>query len=149
MERKWYIIHTLTGQEDNVKKTIEKRLDENPLKELIPTVLIPTEKISEVKAGKKKISSRKFYPGYVLVEMVLNEDTWYFLKNIPGVSGGRLPSIAKGFLTSITTFTIRLRESIRPSVLVAVPVQTWSLPAKLAMTSALIFQSESAWAEPT
>ena len=84
---KWYVIHTLTGQEDRVKATIESKITENPLKDRVFQVLIPTEQVSEVKDGKKKISMRKFFPGYVLVQMDLNDEAWYLLKNIPGVTG--------------------------------------------------------------
>jgi len=83
----WYVIHTQTGHEDRVKTTLESRAQQFSLKEKITQVLIPTEKVSEIKAGKKKITTRKFFPGYVLVEMELNDDTWYLVKNTPGVSG--------------------------------------------------------------
>ncbi len=87
MAKKWYVVHTLTGQEDKVKQTIEKRITDGPMKELIGQILVPTEKISEVKGGKKKISQRKFFPGYVLIEMELNDDSWYFMRKVPGITG--------------------------------------------------------------
>ena len=87
MVKQWYVIHTQTGHEERVKKTLEGRTQQYGLQEQISQVLIPTEKVSEVKAGKKKISTRKFFPGYVLVEMELNDQTWYLVKNTPGVSG--------------------------------------------------------------
>jgi len=87
-EKKWYVIHTQTGFEDRVRRTLMTRLEEQPeYKEFITQVLIPTEQIAEVKGGKKKISQRKFFPGYVLVEMDLNDKTWYFIKNTPGITG--------------------------------------------------------------
>ena len=93
--KQWYVIHTQTGHEERVKATLESRAQQFSLQEKISQVLIPTEKVSEIKAGKKKISTRKFFPGYVLVEMELNDDTWYLVKNTPGVSGfigsGRKP----------------------------------------------------------
>ena len=95
MSKNWYVIHTQTGYEDKVKASIETRADSGKMKDLVSQVLVPTEKVSEVKEGKKKISSRKFYPGYVLVEMELTDETWYLIKNTPGVSGfigsGRRP----------------------------------------------------------
>ena len=95
MTKQWYVIHTQTGREERVKTTLESRAQQYSLQEKIFQVLIPTEKVSEIKAGKKKISTRKFFPGYVLVEMELNDDTWYLVKNTPGVSGfigsGRKP----------------------------------------------------------
>lgn len=95
MANKWYVIHTQTGYEDKVKASIEKKAETSNLKALISQVLVPTERVSEVKDGKKKISTRKFFPGYLLVEMDLTDETWYLIKNTPGVSGfigsGRKP----------------------------------------------------------
>ena len=91
----WYVVHTQTGREERVKTTLESRAIQHNMQEKISQVLIPTEKVSEIKAGKKKISTRKFFPGYVLVEMELSDETWYLVKNTPGVSGfigsGRKP----------------------------------------------------------
>jgi len=87
MNHKWYVMHTLTGQEDKVKANIDSLIQEGLLKDKVFQVLIPTEQVSEVKDGKKKISLRKFFPGYVLVEMDINDDVWYTLRNLPGVTG--------------------------------------------------------------
>jgi transcriptional antiterminator NusG len=87
MSSNWYVIHTLTGQEERVKAGIENKIQEGVLKDKVSQVLIPTEQVSEVKDGKKKISLRKFFPGYVLVQMELNDDIWYMLRNMPGVTG--------------------------------------------------------------
>lgn len=95
MSKQWYVIHTQTGREDHVKTTLESRAQQFSMQDKIAQVLIPTEKVSEVKAGKKKITTRKFFPGYVLVEMEMTDDSWYLVKNTPGVSGfigsGRKP----------------------------------------------------------
>ena len=99
MSKQWYVIHTQTGREETVKKTLESRAKQNKLDDKFFQILIPTEKVSEVKAGKKTISTRKFFPGYVLVEMEMTDETWYLVKNTPGVSGfigsGRKPSPLK------------------------------------------------------
>jgi len=88
MGKKWYVIHTQTGFEERIKKNLERQLEEHPEeKEFISQVLVPTEQIAEVKSGKKRISQRKFFPGYILVEMELNDKTWYFIKNTPGITG--------------------------------------------------------------
>ncbi|MFH1868264.1 MAG: transcription termination/antitermination protein NusG [Candidatus Omnitrophota bacterium] len=87
MPKCWYVVHTLTGQEEKVKTNILNRLALSKIKEQVAQVLIPTEVISEVKSGKKKISVRKFFPGYVLVEMELTDESWYLIKNTPGVTG--------------------------------------------------------------
>lgn len=85
--KKWYVIHTQTGFENKVKTNLESKVQTQGLQHLIGQVLIPTEKVSEVKEGKKKISERKFFPGYILVEMELTDESWYLIKNTPGISG--------------------------------------------------------------
>ena len=87
MARQWYVIHTQTGQEEKVKSSIESQVRNTPLSELVTEVLVPTEQVSEVKEGKKRITKRKFFPGYVLVQMELTEDSWYLVKSTAGVSG--------------------------------------------------------------
>ncbi len=93
MAKRWYVIHTQAGYEERVKDSLINSIQSGIMKDLISQVLIPTETVSEVKDGKKKITQRKFFPGYVLVEMELNDtngipDTsWYFIKNIQGVTG--------------------------------------------------------------
>ncbi len=87
MPKRWYVIHTQTGHEDRVKAALESKVQQGLAKDLIYQVLIPTEKVSEVKEGKKRITQRKFFPGYLLVEMELNNDSWYIIKSTPGVSG--------------------------------------------------------------
>lgn len=88
MAMKWYVVHTLTGKEYTAKKALETQLEAEPeKKKFIGTILIPTEKVSEIRDGEKKISERKFFPGYILIEMELNDKSWYLIKNTPGVSG--------------------------------------------------------------
>ena len=83
----WFALHTLSGQENKVKTYIEKFKKAEELDDHIFEVLLPTEIVSEVKAGKKKISQRKFFPGYILVEMELTDNSWYLIKSIQGVTG--------------------------------------------------------------
>ena len=87
MTKRWYVIHTQTGYEEKIKLNIEKRATESSMQGSISQILIPTEKVSEVKSGKKKISFRKFFPGYVLVEMELTDKLWHLIKTSPGVTG--------------------------------------------------------------
>lgn len=87
MAKQWYVIHTQTGHEDRVKAALESKIQQGAAKDLIFQVMIPTERVSEVKEGKKRITQRKFFPGYVLLEMELNNDSWYIIKSTPGVSG--------------------------------------------------------------
>jgi transcription termination/antitermination protein NusG len=87
MPKKWYVVHTQTGCENRVRESLAARASSSGKEDMFGEVLIPTEQVSEVKDGQKKITERKFYPGYVLVEMELTDDTWYIVKNTPGISG--------------------------------------------------------------
>jgi transcriptional antiterminator NusG len=94
--KKWYIVHTQTGSEEKVKKSLENLIKTAGLIEDVDKVLIPTEQISEVRSGKKRVSHRKFFPGYLLIHMDLSERTWFSIKNTPGVTSfigmGKTPS---------------------------------------------------------
>jgi len=85
--KNWYVVHTQTGIEEKVKASLEKKISAEGLQDLITSVIIPTEQVSEVRSGKKKITQRKFFPGYLLIEMDLSEQTYLFVKNSPGVTG--------------------------------------------------------------
>lgn len=87
IERGWYVVHTQSGAEDRVHKDLQRKIEIEKLSDKIFTVLIPTEDVVEVKKNKKKISKRKFFPGYVLLDMKVDEQTYWFVKGIPGVSG--------------------------------------------------------------
>jgi transcription termination/antitermination protein NusG len=94
MEKQWFVLHTLSGQESKVRESIERRIKQEEMQDYIDEVLIPTEKVSEVKQGKKTTTTRKFYPGYVLVHMLLYDEqkslvdkTWYFAQQTPGIIG--------------------------------------------------------------
>jgi transcriptional antiterminator NusG len=84
--KNWYVVHTQTGSEEKVKKTLENRVTAKAFSELISKVIIPTEQVSEVRGGKRRVSQRKFFPGYLLVEMELNDDTYFLIKTTPGVT---------------------------------------------------------------
>lgn len=84
---KWYVVHTQTGAEEKVKSALETRVATAALKEIIPEVVIPTEQVSEVRSGKKKILRRKFFPGYLLIKMEMSKDSWYLVKTTPGITG--------------------------------------------------------------
>lgn len=85
--KKWYVVHTQTGSEEKVRTSLENKIQTSGLQELISQIVIPTEQVSEIRSGKKKISQRKFFPGYILVEMDLDEQTYLFVKTTPGVTG--------------------------------------------------------------
>jgi transcriptional antiterminator NusG len=84
---KWYVVHTQTGIEEKVKLTLENQIAKKELASMIGKVFIPTEQVSEVRSGKRKVTQRRFFPGYILVEMDLNEQTYLVVKGIPGVTG--------------------------------------------------------------
>ena len=86
-DKNWYVVHTLSGQEYKVKEALENKIKVNEMESLIAQVLIPSERVAEVKGGKKTISARKFFPGYLLVQMVLTDETYYFIRHTPGVIG--------------------------------------------------------------
>ncbi len=85
--RHWYAIHTYSGYENKVKLHIDARIISMNLKDRIFRVLVPTEDVIEIKGGQRRTVTRKIYPGYVLVDMVLDNDTWYAVRNTPGVTG--------------------------------------------------------------
>lgn len=86
-EKGWYVVHTYSGYENKVKANLEKRVDSMNMGDKIYRVLVPVEEEIQMKDGKKKISLKKIYPGYVLVEMQITEDSWYVVRNTPGVTG--------------------------------------------------------------
>ncbi len=87
MARQWYVVHTYSGFEERVKATIEETAERKGLKEKIGQILIPTEKVVDFKGGRKKETSKKFYPGYILIDMELDEETWHLIRSIPRVTG--------------------------------------------------------------
>jgi len=87
MAKHWYVIHTQTGYEDKIRAVLDSKIKAGLSKEAIGEILVPIEQVSEVKAGKKRISQRKFFPGYILIEMELTDESWYLIKSIPGVTG--------------------------------------------------------------
>lgn len=94
MQHQWFVVHTLSGQEQKVKDSIEKRLKTEEMEEYVREVLLPMEKVAEVRGGKKTVTSRKLYPGYVFIDMLLLDDEqrviekpWYFIRETQGIIG--------------------------------------------------------------
>ena len=102
--RRWYVIHTYSGYEENVKRNLEQRIESMDMEDKIFSVLIPTEKKIKIKNGKRKIVTEKIFPGYVLVEMVVDDNSWYVVRNTPNVTG---------FIGSGTTPTPVSEEEIK------------------------------------
>ena len=86
-EANWYVVHTYSGYENKVKANIEKTIENRGLQEEILEVRVPMEEVVEVKNGAKKVSQKKLFPGYVMINMVMNDDTWYVVRNTRGVTG--------------------------------------------------------------
>lgn len=86
-DKKWYVVHTYSGYEAQVKASMVERLKAQGLEDKIGEILLPTEQVVEIKGGKRRVSSRKFYPGYLIIEMEMNQNTWYVVKNTPKVTG--------------------------------------------------------------
>ncbi|HOG22151.1 MAG TPA: transcription termination/antitermination protein NusG [Flexilinea sp.] len=86
-ERNWYVIHCYSGYENKVRHNLEQRIDSMGMKDKIFDVVIPTQEEIEVKEGKRKTIERHIFPGYVLVNMILTEESWFIVRNTPGVTG--------------------------------------------------------------
>ena len=86
-EVNWYVVHTYSGYENKVKANIEKTIENRHLEDQILEVRVPMEEVVEVKNGTKKQVLRKLFPGYVLINMIMNDDTWYVVRNTRGVTG--------------------------------------------------------------
>src|SRR3972149_2894050 len=94
-EKKWYVVHTYSGFENKVRLSVQEQFRSSGLEEKLGDIVVPTEQVVEVKGGKKRTSSRKFFPGYILIELEGDENTWYLVKNTPKVTGflgGNTPS---------------------------------------------------------
>lgn len=118
---KWYVVHTRTGQESKVIELLRQRAQQQHLDAAFGQIILPTEDVIEMRGGQKRKSERKFFPGYVLVEMGLSDDTWYLVKNTPGVIGfigGQTPAmVSKKEMSAILD---RMKEGVskpRPKVL--------------------------------
>jgi len=86
-EKNWYVVHTYSGHENKVKTNLEKRIETTGMSDRIFRILVPTEEKIEKKKGKEKIVSKKIFPGYVIAEMIMTDDSWYVVRNTPGVTG--------------------------------------------------------------
>ena len=87
MAKQWYVVHTFSGYEQKVKAALEERVRSMGKEQQFGEILVPVEKVMELVKGKKKTSSRKFFPGYILVQMELDDETWHVVKETPKVTG--------------------------------------------------------------
>ena len=87
MSKRWYVVHAYSGFEKSVQRALGERIQRSNVQDLFGQILVPVEEVVELKAGQKSISERKFFPGYVLVEMEMNDETWHLVKSTPKVTG--------------------------------------------------------------
>ncbi|MEK7084024.1 MAG: transcription termination/antitermination protein NusG [Patescibacteria group bacterium] len=85
--RRWYVLHTYSGYEENVKRNLEQRVESFDMQDKIYNVMVPKERKIKIKNGKRTIIEEKIFPGYVLVEMIVTDDSWYVVRNTPNVTG--------------------------------------------------------------
>ncbi len=84
-EKQWFVLRVASGQEDRVRRGLEARVKAKGIEERVPRILVPTETVTEIKGGRKRTIKRKIYPGYVIVEMQMDEPTWFLIRETPGV----------------------------------------------------------------
>lgn len=84
---KWYVVHTYSGYENKVKANIEKTVDNRAMREYIQEIVVPVEEQTEIKDGKKKTTMKKVFPGYVIIKMIMSDESWYIVRNTRGVTG--------------------------------------------------------------
>jgi transcriptional antiterminator NusG len=118
-KRHWYIVHTYSGFEERVRETLRQRADALGFGEKIGEIRIPMETIVELKGGKKRETQRKFFPGYILVEMEMSEDTWHVVKNTPKVTGfvgtGKIPTpLSEEEVNQILEQVVTAKEKPKP-----------------------------------
>ncbi|MEY3096009.1 MAG: transcription termination/antitermination protein NusG [Pseudomonadota bacterium] len=87
MTKRWYVVHAFSGMEKSVARAIQERIDRAGMQDQFGQILVPTEEVVEIRGGQKALSERRFFPGYVLVEMDMNEQTWHLVKNTNKVTG--------------------------------------------------------------
>jgi transcriptional antiterminator NusG len=87
MTKRWYVVHAYSGYEKQVMRSLHERIKRFSMEDLFGDILVPTEEVVEMRAGQKRRSERKFYPGYVMVQMEMNDDSWHMVKETPRVMG--------------------------------------------------------------
>lgn len=111
-EAKWYVIHTYSGYENKVMTNLKKTVENRKLYDQIFDIIVPVENTVEEKDGKKKISQKKVFPGYVLVKMIMNDDSWYVVRNTRGVTGFVGPGSKPVPLTETEVKSLGIKETL-------------------------------------
>lgn len=113
--KRWYVVHAYSGYERKVKQSLEERIALSGMAEKFGDVLVPTEEVVEMRAGQKRRSERKFFPGYVLINMALDDDTWHLVKDTPrvmGFIGGKADKPAPITTKEVNEIMNRLEETV-------------------------------------
>lgn len=113
---KWYVVHTYSGHENKVKANIEKMVENRGMKDDIFEVIVPTEEYIETKSGKKKVKERKMFPGYVILKMIINDESWYLVRNTRGVTGFVGPGSKPVPLSDSEVKALGVQETILPNI---------------------------------
>jgi len=123
MSKRWYVIHAFSGFEKQVQRSLAERIARAGMEDMFGEILVPTEEVVEMKGGQKRRSDRKFFPGYVLVEMEMNDETWHLVKEVPkvmGFIGGTSDKPAPISQKEADTILSRVQEGVdkpRPKIL--------------------------------
>lgn len=115
-DAKWYVVHTYSGHENKVKANLEKMVENRGMRDDIFEVAVPTEEYMDTKSGKRQVKERKLFPGYVLVKMIINDESWYLVRNTRGVTGFVGPASKPVPLTNEEVKALGVQESILPAV---------------------------------
>ena len=135
-EANWYVVHTYSGYENKVKTTIEQTIENRKLHDQILEVSVPTQEVVELKNGVRKVSEKKLFPGYVLINMVMNDDTWYVVRNTRGVTGfeeGDMIAVIGGVWSGTAGVVKRIDEN-RQTVTINVDMFGRETPVELNFT---------------
>lgn len=115
-EAKWYVVHTYSGHENKVKANIEKMVENRGMMDDIFEVAVPTEEYMDTKSGTQKLKERKMFPGYVLIKMIVNDESWYLVRNTRGVTGFVGPASKPIPLSDEEVKALGVQETVLPSV---------------------------------
>jgi transcriptional antiterminator NusG len=134
-ERAWYVLHTYSGYEENVAENLKQRIESMSMEDKIFNVLVPKEKKIKIKNGRRQTVEEKIYPGYVLVEMIVNDESWYVVRNTPNVTGfvgsGTIPTPVSGKEISVLEKRMGVEEpKYKIDVSVGEPVKIIDGPFK-------------------
>jgi transcriptional antiterminator NusG len=111
-EARWYVVHTYSGYENKVKANIDKTIENRHLEDQILEVRVPMQDVVEVKNGVQKATQKKMFPGYVLIHMIMNDDTWYVVRNTRGVTGFVGPGSKPVPLTEVEMASLGIKEEV-------------------------------------